>query len=539
MRGGVFSPLNLRAQSVTVSGKVTDASDGSPVIGVGVLTKSGGGTVTDENGSYSISAAPDGILTFSCLGYEEQTVSVSGRTQINISLTPESRILDEVVVMGYTTQKKNEISSSVVSMSGDKLNDVTSNDVGNMLQGKAAGVLVLNSTGQPGVSAQIRIRGTGSITAGADPLYVVDGIAGGSFNPNDVETITVLKDASATALYGASAAGGVIVVTTKSAKTDKAVVEFRANAGVKRALHGRFSPMDSEELWYLHKDVFSSTVFNATRPKSLLNQDFNWMNSMFKTGVVQNYYLSASGKLQKVGYFVSLDHYDEQGSLINTGHRKTSARVNLSAPIGNRVTMNVRFNYDKYRTQQASSYVTLEAAYRALPWDNPYDENTGEALYVDSGVRSDNGKPWYSHDKYNIMHNELYNSAVSTGEDFMADVQVIWNITDWLSFTTSNRYNSSTWYYDEYIDPRTKSPAYSNEGYIYNGNGWGYGIGTTNLLKAVKDFGKHSVSGIIGAEYGEGFNRELNASGNNMPNGQASLSNSVMKSVGGFNYKTR
>lgn len=539
LTGGALSTLPLDAQGITVRGKVVDAQDGSPLIGVGILTQTGTGTVTDFNGTYSLSVAPDGTLTFSSLGYEELTVSVSGRTTIDVALEATSTTLDELVVLGYTTQKKNEISSSVVSMGGEKLRDVTSNDVGNLLQGKAAGVLVLNSTGQPGVGAQIRIRGTGSISAGADPLYVVDGIAGGSFNANDVETITILKDASATALYGASAAGGVIVVTTKSAREEKPVVEFRANAGIKRALHGRFRPMDSEELYYTQKALYSQTVFNATRPKSLLDQDFDWMNAMFKTGVVQDYYLSASGKTGKVSYFASIDHYDEQGSLINTGHGKTSGRLNISAPVADRVTMNARVNYSKYRTQQTSSYVTLEAAYRALPWDNPYDEVTGEPVYISSQIRPDNGGTWYSHDKYNILHNELYNYAVSTGEDFMADLQLVWNITDWLSFTSSNRYSSSTWYYDEYIDPRTKSPSYGNDGYISNSNGWGYGIGTTELLKAVKDFGKHSVSGIIGYEYGESFNRELSASGNKMPNGQASLSNSVMKGVGGFQYKSR
>ena len=238
------------AQKITVTGHVVDASDGQPLIGVGVVPSTGGGTITDYDGNYMIKVEKNAILTFSTLGYVTANEAVDGRTVINVSLSPDAEALEEVVVLGYTTQKKTELSSAVVSVSGEKLHDVTSSDVGNMLQGKVAGVVVSNSSGQPGQEAAIRIRGTGSISAGAGPMYVVDGVAGGSFNPNDVETLTVLKDASATALYGAAAAGGVIVVTTKTAKTDKATVNFKGTFGIKKALTGRFKPMDSEELYW-------------------------------------------------------------------------------------------------------------------------------------------------------------------------------------------------------------------------------------------------------------------------------------------------
>ena len=149
-----------------------------------------------------------------------QEYAVGGQGTINVTLNPDTYMM-EVIVMGYSSQKKAELSSSVVTLSADQLTDVSSSDVGNLLQGKVAGVVVFNSTGQPGADAEIRIRGTGSITADADPLYVVDGVPYGTFNPNDVETITVLKDAGATALYGSAAAGGVIVVTTKSASRNQ------------------------------------------------------------------------------------------------------------------------------------------------------------------------------------------------------------------------------------------------------------------------------------------------------------------------------
>ena len=534
--------VSMFAQQHQVTGTVVDADNGQPLVGVAVMVSTGGGVVTDVNGSYAVEASNDAKLTFNTLGYVDVVETVNGRSVINVKMTVDNELLEEVVVLGYTSQKKNELSSSVVSISSEKLKDVTTPDLGNMLQGKAAGVLVMNASGQPGDGAKIRIRGTGSITAGAGPLYVVDGVAGGSFNPNDVETLTVLKDASATALYGASASGGVIVVTTKSAKSDKATVTFKATAGIKKALSGRFSPMDSEELFNYHKTVMSKTMFKMQRPDELLEQDFDWMNSMFKTGVVQDYYASAAGKTGRTNWFASISHYDEEGSLINTGHNKSSARLNLTAPLGNKVNLAVRLNYDRAKTQYTSSYVTLEAAYRASPWDNPYvhdaDGNpTKDILYVDSTTRSDNGGKWYSHDPYNILHNELYNYNIGESEDITADVQLNWNITDWLMFTSTNRFSSSNWFNESYTDPRTNLPGGS--GTIDNSYGQGWGFGTTNLLKANKTFGDHAVNGVLGIEYGEGFNRNFSASGNGMPNGQASLSNSVMTGVSGYNYGSR
>ncbi|MBR4688488.1 MAG: TonB-dependent receptor plug domain-containing protein, partial [Bacteroidales bacterium] len=356
------------AQQITVSGQVTDATDGQPLIGVGVMLPGGGGTVTDYDGHYVIQAPKDATLTFSSLGYTSATEAINGRTTINVVLTPDTQALDEVVVLGYTTQKKAELSSAVVSMSGEKLRDVATNDVGNMLQGKVAGVVVMNGSGRPGENADIRIRGTGSITAGAGPLYVVDGVAGGSFNPNDIETITVLKDASATALYGAAASGGVIVVTTKSGSQDKTSVEFKASGGIKRALMGRFHPMNSAELYSFTESMTAPSAFSSNYPTTLLEQDFDWLANCFKTGVVQDYYASVSGKSGKVSYFVSADHYNELGTAVNTSFRKTSGRMNLSAPITDRLNMTLRLSYAKSHDRTESSYRLVEYSYYAMPW---------------------------------------------------------------------------------------------------------------------------------------------------------------------------
>lgn len=525
------------AQTFTVKGTVIDAGDGSPLVGVAIASSQGGGTITDIDGKYTLKVSANAVLTFSYLSYIDVVETVNGRNVIDVAMHVNNELLEEVVVLGYTTQKKNELSSAVVSLSSEKLNDVTSADLGNKLQGKVAGVVVMNASGQPGEGAQIRVRGTGSISANAGPLYVVDGIAGGSFNPNDVETLTVLKDASATALYGASAAGGVIVVTTKSAKSEEVKINFKASAGIKRALMGHFSPMDAEEAYYLMKDIKPKATFSSQFPKSLRDQDFNWMDAAFRTGIVQNYYGSASGRSGRTSYFASIDYFDEVGTLINTGYSRGSARVNLSTPLSDKVTLNIRLNYDRSRSRTTSSYVTLECAYRSLPWDNPYDEN-GNPIYMAGKERTDNGERWWSHDGYNMFHNELYNYAWSTNESITGDVQLIYNILPWLSFTSSNRLASSNWDWEEYIDPRTNHPAYK-QGHLSESSGFSTGFGTSNLLKAFKDFDNHSVSSIIGWEYGQGYNQNHGGSGTGMPAGQAALSNTAAEAVSGYNSSSR
>lgn len=531
--------LSSYGQNITVSGQVVDAVDGQPLLGVGVVPSTGGGTITDADGNYTITVPQSATLTFTSLGYQSQTETVGLRSVINVALKTDTEALDEVVVMGYTTQKKAEISSAVVSMSGEKLHDVVTPDVGNMLQGKVAGVLVYNASGQPGESAQIRVRGTGSIAASADPLYVVDGIPGGSFNPNDVETITILKDAGATAIYGSDAAGGVIVVTTKKARAgQKSLIEFKAQAGVKQALSGRFRPMNSSEMYnftrLLLAETMAPSMFKRTYPESLLEQDFDWMNNSFKLGYTQNYYASAAGSSENVTYFASLDHYREKGTLINTNYARTTGRLNLGAKLTPRIDMNVRLQFDDSHTQGESSYVTLESAYRMSPWDIPYDQNTGEILYVTGSKRSDNGGIWYSHDKYNIFHNELYNTSKSNGFDVTGDLQFIWRINDVLSFTTTNRYSTSASTWKLVIDPRTALADYP-DGVISKTPSTGRSFSTSNLLKYSQTFnGAHNVNAMVGYEWSKWKNDYTSAEGVGMKGGLIVLNAASPSSVGGY-----
>ena len=504
-----------------MSGSVKDAVTGDPLEGVGVIVSTGDGALTDANGNFSVKAGKDASITFNLLGYADVVELVNGRTRIDILMKEDVKFLDEVVVMGYTTQKKNELSSSVVSLKSEEILDNSTPDLGNMLQGKAAGVVVMNSSGMPGEGATIRIRGTGSITAGSGPLYVVDGIAGGTFNPNDVETITILKDASATALYGASASGGVIVVTTKSAKDrTRTEVNFKATAGVKQALSGRYRPMDSQELYETQRMMMGKSVFEKQRPESLLELDYNWYDNIFKKALVQDYYASFSGVSGRVNYFASIDHYDEQGSLIGTGYDRNSARVNLSTPLGNRATVNMRLGYNRSHSTSYTDWKDVATAYNGMPWDNPFDAD-GNPYAI--GMPEAEGVVWYGKEQYNPFHSLIYNSSNSWGEDIVADVQLIWNITDWLTFTSNNRFGSSDWTSKTYLDARTNTSV-KNKGSISQSYGGGWSAGLTELLKFHKNFSDHALSAIVGYEIGWGYTESMGASGMDMPVGMQALS---------------
>lgn len=518
-----------------VKGKIISGEDNLPMPGVSVLVKNTTrGTITDLDGNYSIEIPNDkSTLSFTFVGYKSAEQAVNSQKTINITLYPDNFVMDEVIVMGYSTQKKAELSSSVVTLSGEALTDVTSSDIGNLLQGKVAGVSIFNATGQPGAAAEIRIRGTGSITAGSEPLYVVDGIPYGSFNPNDVETISVLKDAGATALYGAAAAGGVIVVTTKSAKHNQATkVNFKATAGTKSALFGNFSLMDSEELYYMHKDLYSAALFKMLRPAELLEKNYDWVDGFFSPGFTQNYYVSASGNSGKMGYFASIDYFKEDGTLINTNFERIAARLNLNSKLSDKLDMNIRLAYNNSNDQGTSSWTTLNDAYTKMPWDIPYDAN-GEIVKITSATRPDNGKTWYSQDKWNSLHSEQYNYNKSHSYGMVADFQLNWYITNWLVFNTTNRFSQNTYKNIQFIDPRSYSSSYAN-GYIYNGIDLSQSFGTTNIIKANKDFGLHTINGLLGWEYGKYQTEYTSASGTGMPNGMDALNASSIYEIGGY-----
>lgn len=524
--------------SITVKGQVTSAEDGLGMPGASIVVKgTTTGTITDFDGNYEIEVDNGATLVFSFMGYKSQEHKAV--PHLSVTLQSDAIMMQEVVSLGYSSVKKAELSSAVVTVSADQLTDVTTSDVGNMLQGKVAGVQVTNAGGQPGDAAQIRVRGTGSITASSDPVYVVDGVMGASFNPQDVETISVLKDAGATGIYGAAAAGGVIVVTTKQGKkNDKLSVDIKATAGAKQALYSNYKMMNSAELYNFHKSLYSKTVFNSQYPKSLLEQDYNWQDEFFRTGVVQDYYVSVKGGSEKIGYYAGLSYYGEEGTLKCTGMQKVSGQFSMNADLTKWLDMSVRASFSKSSVDYAPSWTMLDDAFNKMPWDNPYEldadgNSTGKYLYVNGDTRSDNGGKWWSQSKWNALNTTQYNYAKSNNFDFNGTLVFNVHFTDWLHFTTTNTFSTGYYKSTEYRDPRAFDSEYAN-GYLSNSLGLSKSFGTINILKANGQWGQHSLSGMLGYEYSTWKSEYTNAAGTGMPNGVDALNSCTPHSVGGY-----
>ncbi len=539
----IFFCLMLSASifaDISVKGTVIDADSSEPMIGVSILVKgTTTGTITDFDGNFEMTVPDKATLQLSYMGYK--TIEVRAVPTMSIIMESDAQQLQEVVSLGYSAVKKAELSSAVVTVDAEKLTDVTTSDVGNMLQGKIAGVQVTNAGGQPGDAAQIRIRGTGSITASSAPVYVVDGVMGGSFNPNDVESISVLKDAGSTGIYGAAAAGGVIVVTTKSGKKgSKVSVDLKATAGAKQALFGNYRMMDSKELYEYHRTLFNKKTFAAIRPKSLLEQDWNWQNEFFKTGVIQNYNVAVKGGSEHVGYYASLDYYGEQGTLVGTGMQKVSGHASIKADIAKWLDMNVKVDFTKSSVNYSPSWMMLDDAFNKMPWDCPYvlDANgkpTNEYIYMDqSRTRSDNGGDWYSLSYWNSLHSAKYNYAKSNNFDFSGVLQLNVHFTDWLHFSTTNTFNTGYSKGTDYTDPRTYDDTY-RKGYLKESIGLNKSFGTTNILKGGNQWGAHSFNAMTGFEYGIWRAEYTTSAGVGMPSGIDALNATAPYAVAGYN----
>ena len=378
-----FPGFQLYAQNLAVSGTVRSEQN-EPIPGVNVVIKgTTQGTITDVDGKFTIDVkSTETTLTFSFIGYTSQDEKVGGKRIFNIILNEETKDIDEVVVMGYSVKNKNEITSAVSTLTSEKLKDITSSNVGEMLQGKVAGLQVVNGSGQPGSEPDVRIRGISSMSAPQGPLYVVDGIIGGSFDPNDVENMTVLKDAGATGMYGSQANGGVIVVTTKSAKSNTSKINFKAVTGVRIADQGNVHMMDSKTLYNYQRELYrdpklfviDDSQFLQARPASILDVNTNWLKETFKPAIIQNYYLSTAGKVNKLSFYLGGSFYNEGGTFINTSFKRINLRANTTYQISDAVSIKNNINISGSKTESAD-YMNIYYAYVNMPWDSPYDVN--------------------------------------------------------------------------------------------------------------------------------------------------------------------
>lgn len=399
----VSSLLNAQ-QARTISGKVTD-ENGEPLIGAGILLQDGKrGVVTDIDGKYILALkAEDAIMTVSFMGYAQQEIVIGDRKVVDVQLQPDmSNRLNETVVIGYGTTKKQDLTGSVTSVKMSDIEHLPVTSVDQALQGRIAGVDIVGAGGAPGSASSINIRGARSITASNEPLIVVDGVMDAitdmsEINPADIESVSVLKDASSTAIYGAKGANGVILITTKKGTTAKPSVKLKMEMGVSQIartldvmnteefIRYRNSSSQLDNLQLVDGEVITKPTWTPSYDAADYQSNTNWIDAISRTAVYQNYYLSVSGKSKGSNYFAALAYTNDQGIIKGSGMERYSGRVNLVKEFAKwiHVAFNANCTYtktDHNKAKFSGTNISNGAIYLApviglLDRNNPIYEN--------------------------------------------------------------------------------------------------------------------------------------------------------------------
>ncbi|UXX81285.1 TonB-dependent receptor [Reichenbachiella carrageenanivorans] len=496
----------VQAQSHTVKGVVTGEGDALP--GVNVIIKgSTVGTVTDIDGQFRIEASPEDVLIFSFVGFLTQEASVQNRSTIDVILESDAQSLDEVVVVGYGTQSKKEVTGAVNNVSGEAISRIPTPDLGTALQGQVAGVNVQASSGSPGEPANIQIRGVGSLGAGSlSPLYVVDGIpyqGNPDIPPSQIKSIDVLKDGAAAAVYGVRASNGVIIITTKTGEAGRLRVDFNAWGGVQNITSGT-ALMNAEDQFYFDEVKseglgIESTVL-AVNPRALEN-DTDFVGAIQNdNAAIQNYEMNVSGGQGDVTFNTNVNYFNQEGVLINSGFERLSTR--LTGQIKKeRFKMYASVGVTN-ENRQREPWALYENAIRQMPWNTPIEDlpTNGDIIQVP--------------DQNEITYSYLSGILENTDEQNTRRVNVAMNasyeILKGLSYQARVGYNTTSsirkQFQPKYIildskgnyNPTASRPqARLNEDYTWNNRSV-----LENILSYNKDIGKHNIglTGVLSYE---------------------------------------
>ncbi|MCC8154654.1 MAG: SusC/RagA family TonB-linked outer membrane protein, partial [Tannerellaceae bacterium] len=348
-------PFTGFAQTKSVQGIALDNLN-EPVIGVSVLEKgTTNGTITNMDGEFTLNVSENATLLITYIGYESKEVSVAGRNRVNLVLSENTELLDEVVVIGYGTVRKADVTTAISVISTDDLDLRPITSVSSAIQGKAAGVQVVQPSGKPGAGMVVRIRGASSISSSNDPLYVVDGVPVGEgeyaiafLSPNDIESMQILKDASSAAIYGSRAANGVVLITTKAGANKEPRISFSAYAGISK-VSKTYDVLNVAQ----YKDLMDEMgVINL--PDGLRDET-DWFKETYRTGVSQNYQLSYSGGNEKTNYYVGGGYSNEDGVLKAAYNRRYNVRVNIDTQVRKWVKFSTNVNYSHYKNNDIIS----------------------------------------------------------------------------------------------------------------------------------------------------------------------------------------
>ena len=489
--------LTVTQQTGKIKGTIVDSKTGEPVIGASVKVK---GTklaaVTDLNGEFELNTHANATLQISYVGFKETEVKASNG--MKISLEEDTESLEEVVVVGYGTQKKESLTGAMANIKGEKLKDITSATVENMLNGKVSGVYVAPGSGRPGSTGAIIIRGQTSINGATAPLWVVDGVivgnSAGDLNPDDIETMTVLKDAASTAIYGSEGANGVVVVTTKQAKHEKMSISLSAKAGLSTLNRGNLEMMDGAEFYDYYKSFQNVESVNFPRwNEDLRNSNFDWFKLAKKTGSTQDYNLTLNGGSQNIQSMFTLGYFKEEGAVKGYDMNRYSTRIKVVYKPYEWLT--IKPNISGSRTNDKDKQYSVGAMYSMMPWDSPYDENGNLVPNYYAG--------WVNSKATNYL-NDLAagNYSTSTTYDLAGGLDFDIKIAPWLTFSSVNNYSYYNSQTHGYYDPKSSS----GEGVKGRTTEYNYTSTrryTNQLLRFKKSWGKHNVNALLAYEFND------------------------------------
>lgn len=489
----LIATMTAQAQQMKVSGTVTDSA-GEPIIGATVISQgTSNGTATDFNGEYTITADAMGTLQFSYVGYQTKSIPVQGRTTIDVVMKENTELLDELVVVGYGTMKKSDLTGAVGSVGARDIKDVPVNNVGQALQGKLAGVNIVGGE-KPGDNVTIKVRGLGSIN-NSDPLVVIDGVPTdlglNAINAQDIERLDVLKDASATAIYGSRGANGVIMITTRKGIAGTSRLSVSANWAFSDASK-KLRLLDAAGYASLSNDMLSAAGHN-TNPDwadpSSLQGGTNWVDQLLQTGVMQNYNVSYSGGSDKAHYYFSAGFLDQSGVVQHVGYRRFTFQNNNDVKLKSwlKLSNNFLFSAD---IKKSGSYSMMDAM-RALPVF-PVKDADGEW----SGPSGNS--EWYGSIRNPVGSNDMYRSTTN-GYNFLANVAADFTLVpEWLQFRSLFGFDGKFWFDDSFSPKYNWHPTPVEESTQYQSSNRNFTYLWDNYFTFDHTFGRNSVNVMAG-----------------------------------------
>jgi TonB-linked SusC/RagA family outer membrane protein len=514
--------LSANAQQKIITGTVTGTSDGEPVIGGTVQIKgTTTGTATGIDGKYQISASEGAVLEFRCVGMKTKTVNVGPSSVIDVQLEYDVLGIDEVIVIAYGTQKREAKTGSVSVVNNDKIRDIPEASLDKMLSGKVAGVVVSSSSGQPGSNSDVRIRGTSTIFAGSQPLYVVDGIpvmdyqteGDGSYfltntgnslttiNPNDIESISVLKDAAAASIYGSRAANGVILITTKSGKEGKTKINFRTSTGFDiLANDNHYGAMSASEFLQFSRDAVVNAGLdpddpsggNYYFPKSLMDSTItDWYKELTRKGKIYSAELSLEGGTDKIQHFFSGVYESNEGVFYGVKYKKFQIRSNVDYKINDKLKFGTRLTGARSETKDVPmQYMAFANPLFGSIMLSPFSKmKNADGTY--NLIMPENGNS-------NPMATALFDDNWEKQNKFNGNFYIEWKILKDLTFRTTNNYELAEGEGRRYWNPISNYGF--TKGFLQTGKTQFQQITTSNTLNYNKIFGNHSLQAIGGQE---------------------------------------